>query len=87
MKKLNFPTFNLPIKSKENKTFIFDSLRKKWLILSPEEWVRQHCIRYLIEYKGYPLGSIQVEKKLIVNRIEKRYDIIVFSVSPFTGNY
>ena len=49
------------------------------MILSPEEWVRQHCIRYLIECKGYPLGLMQVEKKLIVNRIEKRYDIIVFN--------
>ena len=79
MEKLNFPTFNLLIKSKENKTFIFDSLRKKWLILSPEEWVRQNCIRYLIEFKGYPLGLIQVEKKLKVNKIEKRYDIIVYN--------
>ena len=79
MEKLNFPTFNLLVKSKENKTFIFDSLRKKWLILSPEEWVRQNCIRYLIEFKGYPLGLIQVEKKLKVNKIEKRYDIIVYN--------
>ena len=79
MEKLNFPTFNLPVKSKENKTFIFDSLRKKWLILSPEEWVRQHCIHYLIDYKRYPLGLIQVEKKLKVNNLERRYDIIVFN--------
>lgn len=79
MEKLKFPEFNLLIKSKENKTFIFDSVRKKWLILSPEEWVRQHCIHYLIDYKGYPWGLIQVEKKLKVNKIEKRYDIIVFN--------
>ena len=46
MEKLNFPTFDLPVKSKENKNFIFDSIRKKWLILTPEEWVRQHCVQY-----------------------------------------
>ena len=79
MEKLNFPTFNLLVKSKENKSFIFDSIRKKWLILSPEEWVRQHCIHYLIDYKRYPLGLIQVEKKLKVNNLERRYDIIVFN--------
>ena len=79
MEKLNFPAFNLLVKSKENKTFIFDSIRKKWLVLSPEEWVRQHCIHYLIDYKSYPLSLIQVEKKLKLNRIERRYDIIVFN--------
>ena len=79
MEKLNFPAFNLLVKSKENKTFIFDSIRKKWLVLSPEEWVRQHCIHYLIDYKSYPLSYIQVEKKLKLNRIERRYDIIVFN--------
>ena len=79
MEKLNFPAFNLLVKSKENKSFIFDSVRKKWLILSPEEWVRQHCIHYLIDYKSYPLGLIQVEKKLKVNNLERRYDIIVFN--------
>jgi len=79
MEKLNFPAFNLLVKSKENKSFIFDSVRKKWLILSPEEWVRQHCIHYLIDYKSYPLSYIQVEKKLKLNRIERRYDIIVFN--------
>ena len=79
MEKLKFPKFNLLVKSKENKNFIFDSVRKKWLVLSPEEWVRQHCIHYLLDNKGYPLGLMQVEKKLKVNKSEKRYDIIVFN--------
>lgn len=79
MKKLNFPMFNLPTKSKENKNFIFDSIRKKWFILTPEEWVRQHCVQYLINNKGYPIGLIQVEKKLKVNQREKRYDIVCFN--------
>ena len=79
MEKLNFPVFSLHIKSRENKHFIFDLVRKKWLVLTPEEWVRQHCIHYLINEKGYPLGLIQVEKKLKVNKLEKRYDIVVFN--------
>ena len=79
MEKLNFPMFNLPTKSKENKNFIFDRIRKKWFILTPEEWVRQHCVQYLINNKGYPIGLIQVEKKLKVNQREKRYDIVCFN--------
>ena len=79
MEKLNFPVFSLHIKSRENKHFIFDLVRKKWLVLTPEEWVRQHCIHYLINEKGYPLGLIQVEKKLKVNKLEKRYDIVIFN--------
>ena len=79
MVKLNFPDFRFSLKSKENKTFIFDIIRKKWMLLSPEEWVRQHCIHYLINFKDYPVGLIQVEKKLKVNRREKRYDLVGFN--------
>ena len=49
------------------------------MLLSPEEWVRQHCIHYLINFKDYPVGLIQVEKKLKVNRREKRYDLVGFN--------
>ena len=79
MEKLNFPLYQFSLKSKENKTFIFDAVRKKWLVLTPEEWVRQHCIHFLINQKAYPLGLIQVEKKLKVNKREKRYDIVAFN--------
>lgn len=78
MEKLNFPEFDFSFKSKENKTFIFDPIRKKWLVLNPEEWVRQHCIQFLLKTKNVPLGFIQVEKKLNVNNTEKRYDLVVF---------
>ena len=78
MEKLNFPKFDFSFKSKENKTFIFDPIRKKWLVLNPEEWVRQHCIQFLLKTKNVPLGFIQVEKKLNVNNTEKRYDLVVF---------
>ncbi len=49
------------------------------MILQPEEWVRQHCVLYLIEEKNYPKSHINVEKELIVNDLKKRYDIVVFN--------
>ena len=49
------------------------------MILQPEEWVRQHCILYLIEEKGYPKSHINIEKELVVNDLKKRYDIVVFN--------
>lgn len=79
MQKLNLPTYKLRIKSKENKFAIFDITRKKYVVLTPEEWVRQHIIHYLIEDKDYPLSSITVEKKLSVNKLTKRTDIVVFN--------
>jgi hypothetical protein len=72
MEKLNFPEFDFSFKSKENKTFIFDPIRKKWLVLTPEEWVRQHCIQFLLKIKNIPFGFIQVEKKLNVNHTRKK---------------
>ncbi len=78
MQKLNFPQYNFDLKSKENKTFIFDEIRKKYIVLTPEEWVRQHFIRFLREEKHYPISLIAVEKQLIINNLKKRFDILVF---------
>ncbi len=79
MKKLNFPTYSFRFKSSENKISIFDTIRKKFVILQPEEWVRQHCVQYLITNKGYPKSLINVEKELIVNNLKKRYDIVIYN--------
>ncbi|WOD43004.1 type I restriction enzyme HsdR N-terminal domain-containing protein [Hwangdonia lutea] len=79
MQELNFPKFSFRFKSSENKISIFDSIRKKFVVLQPEEWVRQHCVQYLIEEKGYPKSLINVEKELVVNTLKKRYDIVVFN--------
>jgi len=76
---LNFPKYSFRFKNKENKVSIFDAIRKKFVVLQPEEWVRQHCIRYLIEEKGFPKSLINVEKELIINNLKKRYDIVVFN--------
>jgi hypothetical protein len=79
MQPLNLPTYSFKIKSSENKYFIFDIVRKKYVMLTPEEWVRQHIIHYLIQEKNYPISLIAVEKKVTVNKLTKRTDILVFN--------
>ncbi|ALU74546.1 type I restriction enzyme HsdR N-terminal domain-containing protein [Tenacibaculum finnmarkense] len=79
MQKLNLPTYKFRLKSNDNKTFIFDNLRKKYLVLTPEEWVRQHFVRFLMEEKKYPATLIAIEKQLIINNLKKRTDIVIFS--------
>ncbi|MBE7692422.1 type I restriction enzyme HsdR N-terminal domain-containing protein [Tenacibaculum finnmarkense] len=79
MQKLNLPTYKFRLKSNENKTLIFDNLRKKYLVLTPEEWVRQHFVQFLIEEKKYPATLIAIEKQLIINNLKKRTDIVIFS--------
>ena len=79
MEALNLPTYKFKIKSRENKLFIYDIVRKKYVSLTPEEWVRQHIIHYLINDKNYPISLIAIEKKLIINKLSKRTDILVFT--------
>lgn len=81
MQKLNFPTYSFRFKNSENKPYIFDEIRKKFIVLTPEEWVRQHTIQYLIQEKKYPKSYINVEKLVKVNDINKRYDIVIFNSS------
>jgi type I site-specific restriction endonuclease len=79
MLKLNFPAYEFRFKSNENKSLIFDEIRKKFVALSPEEWVRQHMIRFLLLEKKYPASHINVEKQLKLHGTIKRYDIVVFN--------
>ncbi|MEX0314277.1 MAG: type I restriction enzyme HsdR N-terminal domain-containing protein [Allomuricauda sp.] len=78
MQPLNFPKYSFRIKNSENSLHIFDMVRKKFVLLQPEEWVRQHVLHFLINTKNYPQSLINVEKQLIVNNLKKRYDIVVF---------
>lgn len=78
MQQLNFPKYKFRFKSNENKTLIFDIVRKKFVVLTPEEWVRQHVLLFLISEKKYPLSHINVEKQLKLHDTTKRYDIVVF---------
>lgn len=79
MTKLNFSSYSFRFKNSENKTYIFDIIRKKFLLLTPEEWVRQHVLNYLIEDLKYPKSLINVEKLVNVNGLKRRYDIVVFN--------
>lgn len=79
MQRLNLPTYNFKLKSSENKMLIFDKLRKKYIVLTPEEWVRQHFVYFLIEEKKYPVTLIALEKQLTINNLKKRSDILVFN--------
>ena len=79
MQVLNFPTYKFKLKSSENKQYIFDVIRKKYIVLTPEEWVRQHTLHFLISEKKYPKSLIAVEKQLTVNNLKKRTDILVFN--------
>ena len=79
MQNLNFPPYSFRLKNSENNTHIFDVIRKKFVVLQPEEWVRQHCIQYLLQEKNYPISLINVEKVVLINGLKKRYDIVVFN--------
>ncbi|MEH6408154.1 MAG: type I restriction enzyme HsdR N-terminal domain-containing protein [Leeuwenhoekiella sp.] len=79
MQKLNFPGYTFRFKNSENKSFIFDRIRKKFVRLTPEEWVRQHTVNFLISEYMYPLSLINVEKEVILHGTKKRYDIVVFN--------
>lgn len=79
MQNLNFPTYSFRLKNSENNTHIFDVIRKKFVVLQPEEWVRQHCVQYLVQEKNYPISLINVEKVILINGLKKRYDIVVFN--------
>lgn len=78
MQSLNFPAYDFRFKNSENKVHIFDTIRKKFVVLQPEEWVRQNVVQFLIHEKKYPKSLINVEKQLTINTLKKRYDIVVF---------
>jgi hypothetical protein len=78
MQKLNFPDFSFRFKNSENKVLVFDEIRKKFIVLTPEEWVRIHVVQFLMVEKKYPKSLINVEKVIKINGLIKRYDVVVF---------
>ncbi len=78
MLKLSFPNYEFRLKKISQKRFIFDEIRKKFVLLTPEEWVRQNCIKFLEKEKKYNKSLISVEKKINLNNITKRFDILVY---------
>jgi hypothetical protein len=75
---INYPEPGFRIKKENNKEFIFDTLRKKWLLLTPEEWVRQNFVQYLIIEKNYPATIIAMEKEIQLGELKKRFDVVVY---------
>jgi type I site-specific restriction endonuclease len=78
MQPLNFPEYEFRITSKDGKQQVFDIARKKFVALTPEEWVRQHVLHHLHKEKSVPLSLIGVEVKLKLNSLVKRADVVVY---------
>ncbi len=79
MQKLNLPEYSFKITpSEDKKLLIYDSFRKKNILLTPEEWVRQNMLKFLVEEKEYPASLISIESGIKVNRLVRRYDALVY---------
>ncbi len=78
MIKIDYPLYQPKIKKEPDKEFIFDEVRKQWVMLTPEEWVRQNFLQYLIQVKKYPASLMAVEKEIFLGEVKKRFDIVVY---------
>src|SRR5687768_14228555 len=78
MIKIQYPQHPFKIKKEGNIESIFDELRKSWIRLTPEEWVRQNFVQYLIQIKHYPSSLIAIEKEIMLGELKKRFDILVY---------
>ncbi len=81
MIKLNLPDYKFTIRDNNGRKEIFDSGRKKYVALSPEEWVRQNFIKYLVNEKKFPESLIVIESQLFYNKQKKRSDILAYNVN------
>lgn len=81
MIKIDYPRFDFRMKGDSGKQLIFDELRKRWVALTPEEWVRQNILQYLVQVKNYPASLIAVEKEIAQGELKKRFDILVYKAS------
>ncbi|HQW85062.1 MAG TPA: type I restriction enzyme HsdR N-terminal domain-containing protein [Ferruginibacter sp.] len=79
MIKIEYPPYQPKIKTVQGKEFIFDEFRKRWVTLTPEEWVRQNFLQYITCVKKYPAALIAVEKEIKLGELKKRFDIVVFN--------
>ena len=75
---VDFPSYDFKVQSKNGKDQIFDPCRKKWVVLTPEEWVRQNILQYLIQVCKYPIELIAIEKTIQLGTLNKRFDILIY---------
>lgn len=78
---IQYPEYQPKIKGSAGRELIFDEIRKQWVKLTPEEWVRQNFLNYLVQVKKYPPSLIAVEKEILVGEMKKRFDILVYQNS------
>ena len=78
MIKINYPETSFKIKKENSIELIFDAFRKRWIVLTPEEWVRQNILQYLTAIKNYPAKLIAIEKEISLGELKKRCDIVVY---------
>jgi hypothetical protein len=78
MIRIEYPSFPFRMKEEEGKEFIFDENRRQWLRLTPEEWVRQNFLQYLLQVKKYPASLTAIEKEIRLGELKKRFDILVY---------
>ena len=83
MQKLNLPIYSIKLKKEGNKTLVFDPIRKKHIVLTPEEWVRQNFIQFLIEEKNYPPSLMAIEMGIDLLNTKKRCDIVLYNTKGF----
>jgi hypothetical protein len=76
---LNFPTYKFKTKREQDINYVFDIIRKKYVVWTPEEWVRQHVVHYLVTEKKYPQSLMAIERGLNINGRKKRFDALVFN--------
>lgn len=79
MTEVVFGNYSFRIETRDDQRFIFDEVRKKMVVLTSEEWVRQHIIHYLLFDKHYPRSLLAVEKGININGLKRRFDLVVFS--------
>jgi len=80
MFRIEFPKYAFKFKKEGGKNYIYDLIRKKYVVVTPEEWVRQHMVHYLINQLHYPKNFIAVEKTIKVNQLNKRFDVVVYNI-------
>jgi hypothetical protein len=76
---IEYPPYQPKIKKENSIEFIFDEVRKRWVVLTPEEWVRQNFLQYMIQVKQYPASLLAVEREIGLGELKKRFDIVLFS--------
>lgn len=78
MIRIEYPATDFRMKEEDGKEFIFDEQRRQWLRLTPEEWVRQNFVQYLVQVKQYPAALTAIEKEIRLGELKKRFDILIY---------